>query len=314
MKTIVQIILFLAGAVSLQAQQAADLRLNLEKNRVYRLKSYSEQGISQTINGVTQSTDVISRSVLSVKVLESAPDFVVAEVRFDTIINKTNSMGNQSEVNSSLAGKVESAEASEVMAYFMNRFCANALFAKIDYRGKVLEILNLKMFSGSVLQDTGKITGMAAPVLKNQITAMVGENALKSMIEAFLYNLPGQKTAAGDSWTIASSITGGGMSLMVSTKYALGGIEKNEAKVTAESNLQADENAKPMNYGSAIITYGDLKGIGKSSILLNTDTGLPVKNTSKTRISGNLNVQVQGNNLTMPMEMDIETTISLLQQ
>jgi hypothetical protein len=77
--------------------------------------------------------------------------------------------------------------------------------------------------------------------------------------------------------------------------------------MTAESNIKASENAEPLNYGPAKITYGDLKGSGKSSMVMDTRTGLIIANTTKTHLAGNLSVAVQGMNMEIPMEMDGES-------
>ena len=44
-------------SISMMAQNTANLKMNLEKNKVYRLKSVSEQTVTQTINGVQQTTE-----------------------------------------------------------------------------------------------------------------------------------------------------------------------------------------------------------------------------------------------------------------
>jgi hypothetical protein len=44
--------------------------------------------------------------------------------------------------------------------------------------------------------------------------------------------------------------------------------------------------------------------MGKSEVMLDIRTGLLVQSTSKTHLAGNLNINVQGMSLQMPMEMD----------
>ena len=79
--------------MSLMAQNTATLKMNLEKNKVYRLKSVSEQTITQTINGVQQTTESKVNYTISMKMIDATSDFMIAEVHFDTLITNTNAMG-----------------------------------------------------------------------------------------------------------------------------------------------------------------------------------------------------------------------------
>ena len=289
---------------SVFAQNGTTLKLNLEKNKVYRLKSTSEQTISQTMNGIQQNTNVTANSVVSIKMMDASADFIVAEFRFDTLVTITNAMGKVVNINSANEGNITSAEAGDVMTVFMNRLSRNPLYVKMDYTGKVIELVNAKMLSDILLKDTASITGESAPVIKMQVANMTSQKALISMAEIFTHNLPGKSVTTGDKWDITENMNSGGMSLDFITTYSLEGIKENAADLTAESTIQASPNAEPLTYGPAKVMYDELKGMGKSEVVLDTRTGLITLYTSKTHLAGNLNISVQGMNLTMPMEMD----------
>ncbi len=293
--------------IAVVAQSTANLKMNLEKNKVYRIKSTSESTLSQTVNGMQQTTNIKTNFTIAIKMVDASADFLVAEVRFDTLVTNTNAMGKKVNINSASEGNIKSTEMADVMSCIMNRLSKSALFVKMNYSGKVIEIVNSKMLSEVILKDTAGITGETASITKMQIKNTVSDKALRSMVEIFTNNLPGKQVASGDKWDVTATMNSGGMSLDIITSYNLDGIKDNTAKMTAESAIKASENAEPLVYGPAIITYGDLKGSGKSNILMDTHTGLLTENTSKTHITGNLSVSVQGMNLTIPMEMDGET-------
>ena len=71
--------------ISTQAQNGFNLKMNLEKNKVYRLMSVSSQTVTQTINGVQQTTESKVTYAMSLKMLEATPGFMVTEVRFDSL-------------------------------------------------------------------------------------------------------------------------------------------------------------------------------------------------------------------------------------
>jgi hypothetical protein len=297
------------------AQNGVILKLNLEKNKVYRFSSASEQTVSQTINGNQQTTETKSNNTVSIKMVDATADFMIAEVRFDSIVYNNNAMGKTTIVSSISEANIKSSEASDVLSSIMNRLSKNALYIKLDFTGKVLEIVNSKMLSDVIMKDTSSITltGPMASGIKTQIKNMVSDNALKTMIEVFTYNLPGKQVNKGENWNITLNTNSGGMSLNIITNYHLNGVNGNTADITAESNIKAAQNAAPMEAGGTKITYDDLNGLSKSSIVIDVRTGLVVENKAKTHITGNLGITGPGYSMQMPMDISGESKVIALQ-
>jgi len=297
------------------AQNPVNLRMNLEKNKTYRLSTVSEQTIIQTVNGNQQTIDSKTIYAISLKMMDATPGFMVTEVRFDTLITNTNAMGKASNITSVSEGDIKSTETTAVMSCIMNRISKNALYVKMDFTGKVIDIVNLKMFSDAVLKDTASIA-LAAPVaaaVKKQIVNLVSDNTLKTMIEMFTYFLPGKPVSAGDNWNVTVKTNSGGMNLDVITNYHLDGINANAANITAESDIKAAAGAGPMESGGATITYDDLKGLSKSTLVIDANTGLIVEQKSKTHIAGNLGVAFPGGSMQIPMDINGSSKVTALQ-
>jgi len=303
--------LFLPGTIIL-GQKSADLKLNLQKNTVYRFKSASDQTISQTVNGVQQNSIVKSSSIVSLKMIDATPEFIIAEIHFDTINTNSNAMGVNSIFSSAREGDIKSSDMSEVMSCIFNRLSKNGIFAKMVYTGKVIEIVNYKMLSDIMLKDTNLITGQMAPIIKTQIKNMVGDEALKTMVESFTNYLPARRIGTGEKWTVSLSLNSGGMSFDVLTNYTLDGIQSDKADVTAEANIKASENADPMEYGGARITYGNISGLSRFDMFVDIRTGLILESKGKSHITGNLDVSAQGMNMQIPMEITGESRIVAL--
>jgi hypothetical protein len=296
-------------------QNGANLRMNLEKNKVYRLHSVTDQTVVQTVNGNQQTIESKTVYSVSLKMVDATQAFIVTEVRFDTISTKTNSMGKITSMSSATEGNVQSKETSDVVSFFMNRMTKNPLYAKIDFTGKAIEIVNSKMISDMVLKDTSLIT-LSDPVrsaVRNQIVNMVSDNSLKETIGMFTYNLPGKMVNTGESWSVTNSTNTGGMLLDITTSYKLDGISANKANISSESNIKASANAVPMEQGGARITYDDLKGLTKSTIIIDISTGLVTENTSKTHITGNLGVTVPGVSMEIPMDINSNSKVTPIQ-
>ncbi len=297
------------------AQNPANLKMNLEKNKVYRLRSVSEQTITQTINGVQQTTESKVNYTMSLKMIDATADYLITEVRFDTLITYTNAMGKTDSFSSVSEGDIKSAETADVLSCIMNRLSKNAIYVKMDFTGRPLEIVNLKMLSDLVLKDTSSITltGPTAAAVKKQMIKSVSDSDLKTMIEMFTWQLPGKQVAVGDSWNITQQLNSGGMLLDIITTYHLDGTEGNNAKVTVESNIRTAANALPIESGGATVTYDDIKGLSKSTLLIDMRTGLKVEDVGKTHITGNLGISAPGFSMQMPMDINGTSKVIALQ-
>ncbi len=309
-KILLSVIAILLG-ISAMAQNSASLKMNPEKNKLYRFKSVSEQIITQTVNGNQQTVESKVEYTLSMKMLDVTPEFMVTEVHFDTLITNTNTMGKTTTINSTLEGDIKSSETGDIMSCIMNRLSRNALYVKMDYTGKPVEIVNAKMLSDMVLKDTASIT-LTEPIasaIKTQMAGTISDNNLKTMIGGFTWHLPGRQVSVGDEWQIAEQLNSGGMLLAITTTYHLDGINGNNASITVESNIKAAENAAPIQSGGATVSYDNLTGMSKSNLVVDIRTGLVVEDNAKTRISGNLGISAPGFSMQMPMDINGETKV-----
>ncbi|MBP1666511.1 MAG: hypothetical protein H6Q23_1371 [Bacteroidetes bacterium] len=297
------------------AQQTANLKLNLEKNKLYRFKSVSEQTITQTVSGNNQTVVTKVDYALSLKMLDVTPEFMVTEVHFDTLITNTNTMGKATLISSAVEGDIKSSETGDIMSCIMNRLSSNALYVKINFTGKPVEIVNAKMLSDMVLRDTASIT-LAEPLakaIKTQIAGVVSDNNLKTMIGGFTWHLPEKEVSVNDEWVINEQVNSGGMLLAITTTYHLDKINGNNANITVESGIKAVENAAPIQSGGATVTYDNLTGMSKSNLVVDTRTGLVIEDKAKTHISGNLGISGPGFSMEIPMDINGESKVTALQ-
>jgi hypothetical protein len=299
----------------LTAQQVNPLKLNLEKNKLYRLKSVSEQNVTQTINGNQQTVESRTEYTMSLKMIDQTPDFFIAEVHFDTLITNSNSMGKLVSVKSTVEGDMKSSETSDILSCIMNRLSKNALYVKMDFAGKPLEIVNAKMINDMILKDTASITlsGVQGAAIKSQAAGLINADNLKTMIGGFTWHMPVNQVSTGSKWVITEQANSGGMLLAIVTNYILDGINGNNAEISVESSIKAVENAAPIKSGVATVTYDNLAGMSKSNLIVDIRTGLIVEDKAKTHLAGNLGISGPGFSMEMPMEINGETKIKALQ-
>ncbi len=314
MKKILLLFTAVLFGISLVAQTTANLKMNLEKNKVYRFRSVSEQVITQTVNGVQQTTESKVNYALSLKMLDATSDFMITEVHIDTLSTNTNAMGKVTTMSSAVEGDIKSEKTADIISCIMNRLSKNALYVKMDFAGKPFEIVNSKMLSDLITKDTSSITltGPVAAAVKKEITNMISDNSLKTMINMFTWYLPGKEVSTGDTWKITQQMNSGGMMLDIVTTYHLDGLNGNIANITVESDIKAAENAVPIESGGAKVTYNDLKGLSKSNMVIEISTGLLVEDKAKTHIAGNLGISAPGFSMQMPMDINGESKVIAL--
>jgi hypothetical protein len=168
------------------------------------------------------------------------------------------------------------------------------------------------MLAGVIMKDTSSIAlnEQVAAAIKKQIANVVSENTLKTMVGMFTYFLPGKEVSPGENWNVNIQTNSGGMALDILTKYHLDGVSGNFATISAESNIKATENAEPIHQGGATITYNDISGLSKSSLVIDTRTGLVVEEKGKSHIVGNLGVSAPGVSMQIPMDINGESSVT----
>jgi len=315
MKKIILSVAAVMFCAAVMAQNPANLKLNLEKNKVYRLKSVSTQTVTQTMNGVQQTTESKVNYTMSLKMIDLTADYMITEVRFDTLITYTNTMGKAVSYSSVNEGDIKSSETADVLSCIMNRLSKNALYVKMDFAGRPFEIVNLKMLTDMVLKDTSSITltGPTADAIKKQIVNTVSDSELKTMMEMFTWYLPARQVAPGDSWDIIQQVSSGGLMLEIASTYKLDRIEGTRGSITAESAIRTAANAVPIKSGGATVTYDNIKGLTRSNMVIDLLTGLRIEDSGKTHITGNLDISGPGFSMQMPMDINGESTTIAIQ-
>ncbi len=308
MKTIFSFLLMSAMFFSLSAQKSVRLKYNLELNKTYRAKQSSIQDTKQTVQGNQQSVQVTNTIVMSLKPLKIDDSSMIAEVRFDTIIIITSTP--QMEINSSKEGDLHSTDPGKVLECFLNRLSNSTILVKMTNAGKVTGIMNIDQVAASVLQDADSIQGPAAASVKNRAEMIVGEKSIKTMIEGFTAYLPGNEVKVGDKWDSNLKISSGGMDMEMNTTYKLNKLDNNMAEISGDVIIDSS-GSEPMEMNGAKITP-DIRGIGKTEITVDAQTGWIVKGSYKQQLKGDLNVSAPGTSMQIPVEINSDGEVVAL--
>lgn len=296
MKKLVMSVFLALCVISIMAQSPVNMKLNLEKGKLYTIKSTSKQAIQQTYNGQQFVIDVQSNSVITCKVLQQVNDVMDMEFKFDTIASKISSPMFNKESNSA---KPAGSDPQEII---MNKLSTYKLVAKISTAGKFISFVNYGKFKDSVLFVMDSIPATKRDDARKTADALLKETALQSMVEPLFAYLPEKEVKTNDNWETSFFIVASNISMLSLNSYSLKGVENNQANVTGSSEIES----MPSNDPNAQMTQ-ELKGKSTFDGSIDLKTGLIEKSTSKTQFEGTTTVKNNGVEMKMPMKIDGET-------
>lgn len=308
MKTLLLALIVVFG-LSANAQQAPlNLKLNLEKNKTYRLKSSSTINQKQVMQGMEQVTDMTNDTWFSLKPLSFKEDFFLAEVKFDTL-KLSNSMPKM-EVSSANEGDYSSAKPEEILQCAYNRLSKSTFLVKFAHTGHVIDIMNYDINAKNILEGIESIQGQMAMMIKPRIEMMAEKDAIKTMIESLTVYLPNKEVNKGDNWDVQFTIKNGPIAIYSKMNFLLEDFQDNAASIKGKITLEPAP-CKPADMNGAKIS-GEMRGLGESDMQVDQNTGWVIKSNSNMQLKGNLNISMQGQEMQMPMEMKMQTEINSL--
>lgn len=299
MRTFLSLIFLTVFCGSLLSQ-SAELKYNLEKGKTYRVKSTSSYNQKMTIQGMEQITETNSISYVSLKMLDAKPDFFLAEVKFDTTVTKVSTP--PMELNSSEEGDINSENVVEVMKCILNRLSKSTIVARMSYTGHVQDIMNHAIIEKTVLAGTDSLKGQAA-MAKGQIEMMVKKDALIGMIEGVTAYLPNEEVKQGGKWETNFISKNGGVGMKIISNYALKELAKKNAVIEGDVIVEPASSEPTIMNGAEI--RNELRGLGKSNMEIDPKTGWIKNGSSKIQLSGNMYVNAQGQEMTLPIDAQI---------
>jgi len=298
MKTICFLIIAAVFPVLVKSQ-SADLVMKLELNKVYRVKNITNQNTTQTVMGSEQSSQTTSTSILALKPLKQLENEMIAEIRFDTI--HTVISQPPMDINSANPGDINSSDPGKVMECILHRMANSTFLVKMTNTGRVVEFINLDPVIAGILQGVDSLKGPTGDFLKDRAKMLVEEKALKSMVEMTTVYLPGSNVKVGENWEINTQVYGGGMGMIQNATYKLISVDENTGIISAEVLTESAPGTMEMN---GMLITPDIRGIGKVELTIDSKTGWIQKGEFKQQLKGDVLVNAQGNNLTIPTEIN----------
>lgn len=299
MKKIISSVFLAFLAVSLMAQAPVNIKLNLEKGKVYTVKNTSKQAMQIDAGGQQIVMDITTNNVVTYKVLKQENDVMDIEFKFDTIASKTVSPMMTKEINSAKPAGNDPTEK------LMNKMSTYTIIAKISTTGKFVDFVNYPKFKDNVMFVLDSIPATQRDMAKTIADMLLKESAVKSMIEPLFAYLPEKAVKTGDTWETTYTLSTNSISLLSLNTFTLNGVENNVANVSGKSEIESLPSTD-----AAAQTILALKGTTTSTGNIDITTGLMLKNTSKGHMEGT--VTVKSNNSEMKVKMDSQSEIIMI--
>lgn len=295
MKTIVVSLFFIIMSLSIMSQTPLTLKLNLEKGKVYTIKTSSQQKIQQTASGQQVSVDVLSNRVVSYRVLDKKDDIMEVEFSFDTIASKINSPMYSRETNSAKPG-------TEPLEKILNKLSSTKLVVNLSTAGKFLEFVNYSKFRENVLMVLDSIPTSKKETAIKQAESLLKETALRSMIEPFFAYLPDKAIKIDDKWETSYMSSSNDIASVVLNTFTLKDVDNNTASFTGTSEMES----LPSNNPNAQMTQ-ELKGTSSSEGSLDIVSGLCLKSTEIGLYEGKTTVKSNAEEMVIPMRINVKS-------
>lgn len=300
MKKLILSVVFALVGVTLMAQAPVNMKLNLEKGKLYTIKSTSKQTVQQSVSGQQFNMDVSSSTVVSYKVLSQENNVMNIEFKFDTIMSKISSIMMNRETNSAKPA------GDDPLGKIMNKMSTNKIIAKISTDGKFVDFVNYPTFKDNVMFVLDSIPASKRDQAKMQAEQLVKESALKSMIEPLFGYLPEKAVKIGDTWETTYAQSASDVTLLMLNTFTLKGVEKNMATVTGVSEIESLPSTDPASQMSQ-----NLKGTMTFDGSMDIVTGLRLKSTTKGHIEGEVTVKNNGNEMKVTVKMDSQSETNM---
>ena len=292
MKTLFSTVVFTLLSISLIAQSPVNLKLNLQKGKIYTVKTTSKQVMQITANGQQINMNLNTNTVVKYKVLKQENNIMDIEFKFDTIAQKSSSVMGTVETNSAKPGK-------EPLEKLMNKLSKYKLIAKISTSGKFVDFVNFGKFKDSVMLVLDSVPATKIDAAKKLADGLLKESAVKSMIEPLFAYLPENAVKIGDKWESSYVTTANNMSILLANTYILKSVDNKTATFSGTTETES----MPSNDPSAQMSM-NLKGTSTSDGAIDIPTGLSLKTTTKTHFEGTMTVNNNGNKMEMPLKAD----------
>jgi hypothetical protein len=289
------------------------LRFNSTKGKVYTITSTIMTQTLQTIKG--KDMKVTLENVVKMK-------YIIDDVDADGIVTITATYTGIKIKQNGMQGVVEYDSESEnpinpvpPAVKGLVALIGTSLTAKMDSRGKVLEIQGLDALLNKMLDNLGsdKNDPNVAKFLAN-FKKQFSDQSFKEMFQSMTAPYPEAPVGIGDSWKTTMTLTQI-IPMILETTYTVKENKNGILVLDITSSMQPNGEAS-LDLGVAQLSY-NISGDQEGTMEIQTASGMTLRSHAKQHLTGQMKMvsdKEKGANLTWPISMDSEISMEAIEE
>lgn len=281
-----------------------EVRLNLEKGKIYTQRCSAGSTILQTMGAQTASMSLLAKTEVTFKVLDIQNDVYDMEVRYEKL-SVTISMQQTERLYTT-----ESSE-DDMLTKTMQALRYKPFSIKMTKAGKVQEIKGMESLLESILSGYKGMDENTLRKMRSQMTQAFGENTLKGNIELCSAIFPETAVAKGERWMVTGELIGA-MVLKVDNSFEIKDMNDQFYQLSGNSKIASQNNDTYAEMNGVKMKY-DMKGTMTSDIMIDRKSGWIKKASYNQFISGTAIIKGAANmpeETIVPMTLTSETSIT----
>ncbi len=299
------LILFALILTSCSSGEKKNIFLNLEKGKIYKLETKSEQTITQTIMGFNNEMKTEIEADIEYTVADISPDKVY------TLSSKFEGMKIKMDAAMMKINSEDSTGLNKIMHDAMAAFKGFSFSMKVTQAGKVKEISgadSLLCYLGQRMMTSDSVKGKD---LNETWSKYFNKNSLGANFENIFAYFPHQAVGEGDSWEKAyenSTI----FPMKINSKFKLKKLTAEYAVIKSDATIETS-SSPVMEMGGMKMKY-KIKGEQESTIKVDINTGWIIESETIGKIKGEMAMDMgklgnkSGMNISIPIKIEMKTS------
>ncbi|WP_460759057.1 DUF6263 family protein [Niabella terrae] len=281
---VLQFLLVVAG----QAQKSYTIKFNPKAGSSYYVVTNSDTRVVQNVMGQDMEINMINDGSVSYDI-ENAGENKLIKMTYDKLKMDMDMMGQKMVMDS------EDADTSNAASKMFRQLKGAQLSITIQPDGKVVAVEGADDIINRMNVDAQQ---------KTTLEGVLGEDALRHMMEMSFGFYPGKPVKVGETWTSESTLDKP-FPMTSTNTHTLTRVEGDRAFVHTVSQLKTPEGATMTQMG---IELGlDLGGEVASDTEIELGSGMPLNMNAEQHLKGNFEAQGQK----IPMAMNSKTTMAI---
>lgn len=278
---------FLSATAFIQAADAVDLKLNLKKGDVYRMRQTQEQTVSQTAFGQTQDnsqTMIYDQKIEVVDVLADGNMKIKAST--ESIKVKLTNPQETVEFDSTNPTDQENPEFAGYKAIANSEFLMT-----LDPKGNVVNVEGIEAMMDSVMKEYENLPAEAKGGLEESFKKMFSDENMKQMLGNVGAIYPDKSVSIGDTWSDEVSLDVAVMSMDLKNTYTLKEQKDGRAIIAVDSTISTKE-PQVFNMGAMQMKHTINSGTQSGTVEVDETSGWIMRSQIDQNMTGTIEMTI----------------------